>query len=223
MNTILKSLMFAAAVSFAGSSNAAQYTIEGVLTEYTVNNLPSYGISVGDSFTGELVFDPAGWTASPAAGLYRDFSGGAANGLRFNINIGGQKFSMRSAGGAAPNQLLVRDSLAGDSVEFSGHETLSTPWGPQSHFDPWNLLLSDLAGGALSSVAVPSSLNLVDWPDAHYIHTQGFMDVFPDPGTYSVTLDIRSMTAVPDVANTGLLLVLVLSIPLCLRRLSRAN
>src|SRR6266700_7694440 len=133
MNAILKSLMFAAVVSFAGSSNAAQYTIEGVLTEYTVNNLPSYGISVGDSFTGELVFDPAGWTATPSAGLYRDYSGGAPNGLRFNINIGGQKFSMTSAGGAAPNRLLVSDSLAGDSVEFSGNETLSTPWGPQTH------------------------------------------------------------------------------------------
>src|SRR3989442_8755687 len=202
MNAILKSFMFAAALSFAGSSNATptQYTIEGVLTEYTVHNLPSYGISVGDSFTGELVFDPAGWTATPSAGLYRDYSGGAANGLRFNINIGGQKFSMTSAGGAAPNHLLVSDSLAGDSVEFSGNETLSTPWGPQTHFDPWNLLLSDLAGGALPSVAVPSGLNLVDWPDAHYIHAQGFMDVLPEVGTYSVTLDYLTMSSVPSVA-----------------------
>src|SRR5689334_4444897 len=98
MNAILKSLTFAAAVCFAGSSNATQYTIEGVLSEWNINNLPTFGISTGGSFTGQLFFDPAAWTATPSAGLYRDLSGGAANGLRFDINIGGQHFSMTSAG-----------------------------------------------------------------------------------------------------------------------------
>ena len=193
----------------AACAEVQTFQITGMVTAFSAPDQPStFGITPGDTFTGLLSYDPAqaGYQPIPDSPP-----------VQYNVSLGGLPFF----------SFILREqefTLSADylNVYFhgmgSGYDRISTYW---DGFDPVQVrspfgdfsngglnqaefTLQNDAGNALSDAALPSSLNLADWP-THYIRLyQAGTGGLSPTGGFSLQAELTSVVAVPEPGICGL-------------------
>lgn len=186
----------------SASAFVVNFQIEGVLTEFTTYGLPDHGISAGDPFVGTLQFDST-------RSLYGGEQPGCYEGnVAYEISVRGHTFGV-----VYGTQTFITDSPSGDElrvIEWQGDYSYS-PYLFRVADSYTQFLLSDLSGTALSSVSFPSHLDLVDWPDQHFIEFSG--SGYDDSGPLEFYLrgNLTAITTVPEVDSATMLSLGLLS------------
>ena len=188
------------------------FKIKGNVSQFSIEGLPDYGLSVGDRFSGTLAYKLK--PTVPRDGSYNMNVGGFIIPIMFDgfltleIEVEGKTFS---SGGVI--EVLIVDDPSGDSFYFQnafGDDMAEFPW---SFVDTWfRFFLADNSGTAISSLGLPNQLEIAAWPDVHYLEFEGQSLGFDQLDSKSFLLrgQLTSIKAVPEFGSTGTLLALVL-------------
>jgi hypothetical protein len=192
----------------AGAQESFQ--IEGFLSNFSVNNASSQGISSGDHFTGVMTYNPSG------PGVFIQGSSGPArdslglSGMPFiSLDVRGHEFDMFA-------KYLYVYSGGSDQISTSwpGHEQgmqVNSPWGnftSQSSLglNAASFMLQDSSGTALSSAGLPASLDVNNW-DSHYVDLGYVWTTSDGPNSTSVNHSFFLSADITSIAPMDLISV----------------
>jgi hypothetical protein len=199
-------ITFVIGVTNPANATPTTFNIEGYVSQFSIEGLPDYELSVGDRFSGTLAYElkptvPRNGGYTMTGGMSPFFDGS----LTLEIEVEGKTF-----GSGVVNSVSMVDDPSGDSFGTStaaGDEA----WSPWYVADTWlRFFLADNSGTAISSLSLPNQLEIAAWPDAHYLEFSGETLYPTHPEQFMLRGQLTSIAPVPEFGSTGTLLALVL-------------
>ena len=195
-NTFFLSLLFLCCLSYVNPAESSMITQYFEGTMWTIIDNGNYlggAITTGDTFSGTLTYDLAAIDSNPDPNVGEYVYDKAPNGITVTIN--GLTFYSDPANTLCMFSILNDDTAnLGDIIEFDSN-TNNFPVGPAGASKSIFIYLNDHSYNVLSADTLPSSINISDWAQNHFVIMSGTGDYTE----YNFLIDgsISNITPIP--------------------------